>query len=531
MEPIETEILAELERLAGFAAEAVAETGVELAAEADAEQAEDAADVVAPATNQDIDPATAQDPTGQNPTDPRAAYRGRTLLSADTSLETDTWQSGLNNNVLVLGCSGGGKTRHHVKPNLMQCQGSYIVLDCKGSLYREMAPFLRQHGYEVDQLDFTTMGGTVGYNPLRHVRFNVYGEPMQQDIISIASAICPVEDHDSDPFWPQAAANYLASYITYVFEAMPPSEWTMASVLRVFEEACAGRADTLFSRLEAEEPDAFAPSLYRRTRVTCGAEKMHSSILGIIAASIMPFGFPEVMDAYERQPQVDFRAFGYEKRALFVTLSDTDRSLSKLTSMFIRQAFCTLIDSADHDYRSHRLPLPVRFVLDDFANLWLPDFDDVLSVIRSREISATIICQTVSQLEARYGEPTANSIIGNCDAQVVLAFQDERTASYFAIRANKPASILLETPQSHWWVFVRGQRGRREAAYRLEQHPAYAELAALGELPECDGPLPTVVCVPSFDPNETAVWYDFEEVDAGAPADAKPESLKAGTAA
>ncbi len=413
--------------------------------------------------------------------DPRRAYRNHTLLTGQTALPTDTWQTGLNNNVLVLGCSGGGKTRHHVKPNLMQCQGSYIVLDCKGSLYHEMAPYLRERGYVVDQLDFITMGGTVGYNPLRHVRFDQRGRPMQQDIIAIASAICPVEDHESDPFWPQAAASYLAAYITYVFEALPSSDWTMASVLYVFEKACTGAVDGMFAQLDEEDPDAFAPTLYRRTRVTCGAEKMHASIMGIISASLLPFGFPEATAAYERQPQVDFRLMGRERRALFVTMSDTDRSLSKLTSMFVRQAFCALIDSADRDYAERRLPVPVRFVLDDFANLSLPHFDDMLSVIRSREIWATVICQTVSQLEARYGEATANSIIGNCDAQLVLAFQDDRTAEYFSVRANRTASALLEAPRDKWWVFVRGERGRLEAAYRLEDHPGYPELATLGE--------------------------------------------------
>ena len=449
----------------------------------------------------------APDPNRAGACDPRQAYRGKTLLSAETAIECDSWRSGLNSNVLVLGCSGSGKTRHHVKPNLLQCHGSYIVLDCKGSLYREVGPFLRAQGYTVDQLDFTTMGGTVGYNPLRHVRFNRHGEPLQQDIIAIASAICPIEEHESDPFWPQAATNYLTAYITYVFEAMPSSEWTMSAVLRVFETACAGRADSLFAQLEADEPGSFSPSLYRRTKVTCGAEKMHSSILGIIAADIMPFGFPEAMNAYERSPQIDFREFGREKRALFVTMSDTDRSLAKLTSMFVRQAFSALIDSADRDYADCRLPVPVRFVLDDFANLTLPHIDDMLAVIRSREISATIICQTVSQLEARYDEPTANSIIGNCDQQVVLAFQDERTASYFATRASRSANVLLETPADQWWVFVRGQRGRLEWAYRLEDHPSYGALVA--SLEENDGPEP----LDMPDEWQFEEWFDFDEPD------------------
>ena len=208
--------------------------------------------------------------------DPRLAYRGRTLLTAHTEIETDTWQSGLNNNVLVLGCSGGGKTRHHVKPNLLQASGSYIVLDCKGSLYREVGPYLAEAGYVVDQLDFSTMGGTVGYNPLANVRF-VDGEPLQQDIIAIASAICPIEDHESDPFWPQAAANYLCAYITYVLEALPSTEWHMGSVMQVFEAACSGRVDRMFAQLDADDPSALSPHEgYLRRREDALKHSWHS---------------------------------------------------------------------------------------------------------------------------------------------------------------------------------------------------------------------------------------------------------------
>ena len=119
--------------------------------------------------------------------------------------------------------------------------------------------------------------------------------------------------------------------------------------------------------------------------------------------------------------------------------------------------------------------MPVRFMLDDFANLRLPDFDDVLSVIRSREISCTVVCQTVSQLEARYGEASANSIVGNCDRHLVLAFQDERTARYFSTRAGRTPTTLLETPQGTWWLFCRGQKGVADEAYQLERHPRYQD--------------------------------------------------------
>lgn len=409
----------------------------------------------------------------------RAAYQGNIVLTKHIAANTDSWQTGMNNNILVLGCSGSGKTRNHLKPNLMQCQGSYIVLDTKGVLYNEMGAYLALQGYKVDQLDFTTMGGTCGYDPLHQVRIE-NGKPNQQDIIAIASAICPKEAQQSDPYWGLAAANYLSSYIAYVFEALPEREWTMASVIKLFESG-SGKIQHLFNDLAMHNPDSYAASLYNRSKATCGAEKMHSSILGIIAANLLPFGFEGALNSYANPNRIDFSSFGREKRALFVTIDDIDHSLEGLTSLFIEQAFTRLCSSADRDHTEHRLPIPVRFILDDFANLNIPHIDDMLAVIRSREISATIICQTVSQLEARYGMAAANSIIGNCDRQLLLAVQDEATARYFSLRANKPAFALLETPANTWWYFERGKRGKQDEAYRLDQHPEYPFYQAICE--------------------------------------------------
>lgn len=409
----------------------------------------------------------------------RAAYQGNIVFTKHIAANTDSWQTGMNNNILVLGCSGSGKTRNHLKPNLMQCQGSYIVLDTKGSLYDEMGAYLTLQGYKVDQLDFTTMGGTCGYDPLHQVRIE-NGKPNQQDIIAIASAICPKEAQQSDPFWGLAAANYLSSYIAYVFEALPEREWSMASVIKLFESGT-GKIQHLFNDLAMHNPDSYAASLFNRSKATCGAEKMHSSILGIIAANLLPFGFKGALDSYANPNRIDFSSFGREKRALFVTVDDIDHSLEGLTSLFIEQAFTRLCSSADRDYTEHRLPIPVRFILDDFANLNIPHIDDMLAVIRSREISATIICQTVSQLEARYGTAAANSIIGNCDRQLLLAVQDEATARYFSLRANKPAFALLETPANTWWYFERGKRGKQDGAYQLDQHPEYPFYQAICE--------------------------------------------------
>ena len=410
----------------------------------------------------------------------RAAYAGELILTSTRSESMDSWATGLNNNVLVLGCSGSGKTRNFLKPNLLQCEGSYVVLDSKGRLFREMGPCLSAHGYTVDCLDFTTMEGTIGYDPLHHVRWR-NGRPLAQDIISIASALFPRSEMGDDPFWADAAANYVASYIAYVFEALPDREWNMASVVSVYEQACEGNAEALFSDLSRQDPESYAVSLYRRAKSTARAEKMHSSIMGIIAANLMPLTFDGALASFRKVDQIDFCDLGRERRVLFVTMDDMDRSLAPLTSLFIRQAFSSLCDFADAKCEGGRLPVPVRFMLDDFANLTLPDFDDVLSVIRSREISCTIICQTVSQLEARYNQAVANSIIGNCDRHLVLGFQDERTARYFSLRANKTATTLLETPADNWWLFERGHRGVCEPGYKIEEHPGYFDLGEVGE--------------------------------------------------
>ena len=256
---------------------------------------------------------------------------------------------------------------------------------------------------------------------------------------------------------------------------MPRDDRNFSSVIRVFEAMCDRRERELFEALEREKPGSYAAALYRRSRTTQGAEKMHSSITGIVAANLLPLSHKGAIWSFQNPEQVDFASFGRERRALFVTMDDLDHSLAALTSLFVKQAISSLCDAADAN-PSGRLDMPVRLVLDDFANLDLPGIDDALAVIRSREISCTIVCQTVSQLEARYGEANANSIIGNCDRQLVTAFQDERTARYFSIRANKPASSLLETPSGQWWLFERGHRGVMDEAYHLEEHPAYQQL-------------------------------------------------------
>lgn len=413
-----------------------------------------------------------------------------TILAANRTLSCDTRSTGLNNNLLVIGPSGSGKTRHVLKPNLLEMGSSFIVLDTKGTLAREMGPVLAAHGYAVERLDFADLSAIgrrtlprgvrdVGYNPLAFVRYNAAGAPVQQDIISVARAICPVED-ESQPFWDHAASNLLSCLIAYVLEQLPERERHFGSVVTLAEHMEDKVTVRLLDELEATAPTSFALALWRRYAPTLTAEKMHASISGILAEKIMCLGFDGARDLYTCAHQVDFARLGHSRCALFVTISDIDRSIDPLTSLFVTQAFTALIREADTQ-PDGRLPVPVRLMLDDFANLNIPNIDDILAVIRSREIWCTLQLQSINQLEAIYGRPRALSIMGNCDTHLVLAFQDIESARCYAERANKLASTLLATPLDRSWLFVRGQAGEQVTRYDLTAHPRYVELAQPSE--------------------------------------------------
>ena len=405
----------------------------------------------------------------------RSAYQSESILSTDRTLSNNTWETHLNCNQLVLGPSGSGKTRNFLKPNLLQANASYLVLDTKGLLYREVGPILEDLGYDVQNIDFTDVCGTVGYDPLDYIRRDPKtGEPSQKDIISVASALCPAEN-SHDPFWDHAAANYLASFIAYVLEVFPRELQTMDRVVEVYE----GLKDTeefesFFNSLAQSHPESFALKVFRRTSNGLAAEKMHSSIMGIIAEKMMTLSFKESYDLYRMPKKVDFAQMGHRPVALFVTVSDVDYSLRPLTDLFVTHAFQGLIEEAD-SCTGGVLPQPVRLFLDDFSNLQIPHFDDIISIVRSREIWCTILCQSISQLHTRYGVSGSETIVANCDVQLVLAFSDNTTTNTYAPLAKKTSDVLFATPLDESWLFVRGRKAERVVKYDVTKHPNYRE--------------------------------------------------------
>ncbi len=399
------------------------------------------------------------------------------ILAKSVSANNNTHKTGVNNNDLIIGPSGAGKTRGYVKPNIMQCNESMIIADTKGNLHREMVPLLKANGYRTMLIDFADLGNSYGYNPLDFIRWN---ETQQrycpQDIRTISDALIPVTSQ-KEPFWEQAAKLYLNAVMGYVMECLPEREHNLKYVVDLFCEIATGRFRTLMNEMKMAQPDSFPVQNYRLFETLCQSEKTEASILGILGEKLNGLNDSEVFDLYNRADRIDFATLGREKTAVFLTISDTDRSMDRMVNLFYTQAIQCLCRSADRDYADSRLKVPVRLILDDFAtNAVIPDFHNITSVIRSREISVSIILQSITQLEAIYGRENAATIANNCDNCLYLGGQDVDTAKYIGTKANLPASTVLNMCLNDAYLFTRGQRPRKVEKFDLKTHKNYSVL-------------------------------------------------------
>ena len=401
---------------------------------------------------------------------------GYRILADGVTTSNDTWATGLANHDLIIGPTGGGKTRGYVLPNLLSTQESCIVADSKGTLRRQVGGILERRGFRVLELDFTDlMHSTWGYNPLRFIRWDEQrGCWNEQDIITVAAALVPVEDK-TQPFWEYAARNLLEALISYTLECLPAEEHDLTSVVRLFAEAETGVLDELMRELCTIDPDGFVAMRWRSLQTCRRADKMYGSVLGILSQKISNFSFAGARELFKNPNQIDFAAISHTPTAVFVRVSDNDFSLNNLTSLFYTQALQALIAEADKQ-PDNRLQIPVRLYLDDFANLIVPDMDKTISVIRSREISVSIAIQSITQLEGLYGRAKAMTIIDNCDHLLYLGGQSVETARFIGVKANKPVSTILNMPLDRAWLFERGSTPREVKKYDLTRHPLYRQL-------------------------------------------------------
>lgn len=404
-------------------------------------------------------------------------YSGERILAKNITVSNDSRATGLNNNDLIIGPSGAGKTRGYVKPNILQCNGSMIIADTKGDLIGEMGEVLRRNGYRVLHINFKDLGQSCGYNPLDYIRKDARsGKYNEQDILTIAQTVVPNQDL-TEPFWDNAAKMYLACAIAYVMECLPEKEHNLKSVTDLCAELSTGGFYRLLDERAVSHPESYSVRLYKLFQGNLTADRMEASIVGILNERLNEFTIDGAVRMFTSQSRISFKSLGREKTAVFLTISDTDRSMDRLVSLFYTQALHALCDSADKDYPDHRLPIPVRLILDDFAtNAYIPDFDKIISVIRSREIYVSVILQSITQLSGLYGYAGAQTIINNCDNCLYLGGQDMDTAKLMSVRANKPLNRILDMPLDSALLFTRGQAARQVERFDLKEHEKYREL-------------------------------------------------------
>lgn len=399
------------------------------------------------------------------------------ILGKNVYRSNNTWETGLNNNDLIIGPTGSGKTRGYVKPNIMQCNESMVIADTKGSLIHEVGPLLRENGYRILHMDFKHLENSYGYNPLDFIRRNpLSGKCYPQDILTIADTLVPVKSQQ-DPFWEQAAKMYLTCIVSYVMECLPKEEQNLKYVADVFSEIGSGKFKQLIDEQAHLHPDSYAVQTFRLFENNYKSPRTSASIVAILGEKFNGLLFDGAIQMYTAKNRINFRDLGKQKTAVFLTISDMDRSMDRLISLFYTQALQTLYDSADTEYADHRLPIPVRLILDDFAtNAYIPDFHNITSVIRSREIYVSIILQSITQLEALYGHANAATIMNNCDNLLYLGGQDVDTARYISPKVNKPASAILNMKLDESYLFTRGQAAQKVEKFDICSHPRYMAL-------------------------------------------------------
>lgn len=333
-----------------------------------------------------------------------------------------------NKNILVIGGSGSGKTRFFCKPSLLQAHSSYVVTDPKGTLLPEVGSFLERKKYRIKCLNLINFKKSMRYNPLAYIR-------SEKDILKLVNALIMNTkgegEKSSEDFWVKAERLYYSALIGYIWYEAPEEEKNFITLLdlinaseaREDDETYQSPVDILFAQLEKKEPDHFAVKQYRKFKMAAG--KTLKSILISCGARLAPFDIKELRDLMETD-ELELDTLGDEKTALFVILSDTDSTFNFVAALMYSQLFNLLCDKAD-DFYGGRLPVHVRLILDEFANIGqIPNFDKLIATIRSREISASIILQSQSQLKTIYKD-AADTIVGNCDSTLFLGGKEKST--------------------------------------------------------------------------------------------------------
>lgn len=359
------------------------------------------------------------------------------ILSQHISMGLDGRKHKRNLNVIVVGGSGAGKTRGYVLPNIMECNCSYIIADPKGEILRKTGGLLEKEGYEICVLNLVDLEKSDCYNPIAYLRSDHDALKLVTNLIKNTNE---KGQKSSDPFWDKSEAAILQAFILYLLHEAPASEQNFSTVMYMIENAAASEedesykspVDLLFDDLERKNPEHIALKMYKVFKQAAG--KTAKSILVSTAVRLAAFNLPEIARVTEKD-EMFLNTIGNRKKAVFAVISDNDTSLNFIVSMLYSQAFQELYHEADRN--GGRLPVHVRVMMDEFANVALPEnFEKVLATCRGREISINIIIQNMAQIKAMFRDSWEN-LTGNCDTYIYLGGNESTSHEYISKSLGK----------------------------------------------------------------------------------------------
>ena len=424
----------------------------------------------------------------------------------------------VNLHTVVIGGSGAGKTRYYAKPNIMQCNTSYVVLDPKGEIIKSVGYMLKDEGYEIKVIDLIDMSKSLGYNPFHYIQSD---KDVLKLITNLIRNTTPKGSSTNDPFWEKSETALLEALMLYLYHYAPEDEQNFTMVMEMLnyaevkedEDDYESPLDELFKRLETIDSNSLALKQYKIYKQAAG--KTAKSILISVGVRLAAFNLEELA-SLTRYDEMELEQIGERKTALFAIIPDNDSTFNFVIGMLYTQLFQMLYYQADFVHGG-QLPVPVHFIMDEFANVALPDeFDKLLSTMRSRLIFVSIILQNLAQIKALYKD-TWESIMGNCDSKLYLGGNEQSTHEYiskelgkatidtntygksegrsgsFTTNSQRTGRELLTSDEvrlldnNYAVLFLKGERPVRDRKFNLLKHPRIKQTMDGGREPYIHG--------------------------------------------
>ena len=433
-------------------------------------------------------------------------YSSNKIFSQNVRMGLDGKKHRRNLNTIVIGGSGAGKTRFYAKPNILQCNTSFVVLDPKGEIIRSVGHLLEAKDYVIKVIDLIDMSKSLGYNPFHYIQND---KDILKLITNLIRNTTPKGSNTNDPFWEKSETALLEALMLYLYHYAPEDEQNFTMVMEMLnyaevkedEEDYESPLDELFKRLEALDSNSLALKQYKIYKQAAG--KTAKSILISVGVRLAAFNLEELA-SLTRFDEMELEQIGERKTALFAIIPDNDSTFNFIVGMLYTQLFQMLYYQADYVHGGE-LPVPVHFLMDEFANVALPDeFDKLLSTMRSRQIFVSIILQNLAQIKALYKD-SWESIVGNCDELYYLGGNEQSTHKYisellgketldtntfgkstghsgsYSTNFQQTGRELLTADEvrlldnNDGLLFVRGERPIKDKKYNLLKHPNFKQ--------------------------------------------------------